>query len=48
MSANLQLGPVPVTMNFRYFREFSAKNRLEGDTGWLTVSIPLWVPDTKR
>ena len=48
LTANLKLGPVPVTVNFRYFREFNAKNRLEGDSGWLTVSIPLWVPDTKR
>lgn len=48
VSANLQLGPVPVSVSFRYFYEFNVKNRLEGDADWLTVSVPLWVPGAKR
>lgn len=44
LSGSFQAGPVPVAVSLRYFREFNAKNRLEGDAGWLTVSIPLWVP----
>jgi len=41
---NFQLGPAPVTVNLRYFSEFSVENRLEGDIAWLTVALPLWVP----
>jgi len=45
MSANFQVGKVPVTASFRYLHEFNVKNRLEGDNGWLTITIPLWVPN---
>ncbi len=45
VSANFRLGQVPVAISLRYFREFNVRNRLEGDSGWLTISIPLWVPD---
>ncbi len=38
-------GQVPVAVSLRYFHEFNVRNRLEGDSGWLTISIPLWVPD---
>jgi hypothetical protein len=48
VSANFQLGQVPVAMSLRYFHEFNVKNRLEGDSGWLTISIPLWVPGQER
>lgn len=44
VSANFQLGPVPVFSSLRYFREFNVKNRLEGESLWMTVTIPLWVP----
>jgi len=44
ISGTFQVGPAPVSVSFRYFHEFNVKNRLEGDTGWLTVSLPLWVP----
>ncbi|MBW1752670.1 MAG: transporter, partial [Deltaproteobacteria bacterium] len=44
LSGTFQAGPVPVSVSLRYFHEFNVKNRLEGDAGWLTVSIPLWVP----
>ena len=45
VSANFLLGPVPVAMSLRYFHEFNGRNRLEGDCGCLTITIPLWVPD---
>ncbi len=48
MSGSFEIGPVPVSVSLRYFHEFNAKNRLEGDAGWLTVSIPLWVPSAKQ
>ncbi|MGB6011375.1 MAG: transporter, partial [Desulfobacterales bacterium] len=44
LSGSFQVGPAPVAVSLRYFREFNVKNRLEGDSVWLTVSIPLWVP----
>ena len=44
LSGTFQVGPAPVAWSFRYFHEFNVKNRLEGDTGWLTISLPLWVP----
>jgi hypothetical protein len=45
MSATFMLGPVPVAASLRYYHEFNVENRLEGDAGWLTITIPLWVPD---
>lgn len=39
------VGSVPVVASLSYYREFNVKNRLEGNAGWLRVSIPLWVPD---
>jgi hypothetical protein len=44
ISANFQLGPVPVFSNLRYYREFNVENRLEGESLWLTITIPLWAP----
>jgi len=44
LSGTFQIGPIPVSVSLRYFHEFNEKNRLEGDAGWLTVTIPLWVP----
>ncbi len=38
---NFQLGTVPVLTSLRWLHEFDAKNRLEGDSGFLTVTIPL-------
>jgi hypothetical protein len=45
MSATFMLGPIPVAASLQYFSEFNVKNRLEGHAGWLTITIPLWVPD---
>ena len=41
---NFQLGALPVSTRIKYFHEFNAENRLEGDAAYLTVSMPLWVP----
>lgn len=38
---NFQVGSVPVLTSVRWLHEFGAKNRLEGDAGFLTVTIPL-------
>ncbi len=44
-SANFQVGPIPVAASFQYFHEFNVKNRFEGQAGWLTLTIPLLVPN---
>ena len=31
----------PVTLDLRWYHEFEVKNRLEGDSVFLTVSVPL-------
>jgi hypothetical protein len=41
---NFQLGQVPVLTNLKYFREFDVENRLQGDSGYVTVTIPLGGP----
>ena len=41
---NFQLGQVPVLTNLKYYREFDVENRLEGDAGYVTVTIPLGGP----
>jgi hypothetical protein len=44
-SGTFMVGSAPVSVSFRYYHEFSAENRLEGDAAWLTLFVPLWVPD---
>ena len=44
LSGSFMLGPLPVFTDLQYYHEFNAKNRLEGDAGWLKITIPLWVP----
>jgi hypothetical protein len=44
LTATFAIGAVPVSVGLSYFREFNVKNRLLGDAGWLTITIPLWVP----
>jgi hypothetical protein len=44
LSGTFQVGQIPVSISLRYFHEFDEKNRLQGDAGWFTVTIPLWVP----
>jgi len=36
-----KLGKTPLVMNVRYLHEFSVKNRLKGDAGFLNLAIPL-------
>jgi hypothetical protein len=38
---NFQLGKLPVSSSLKYFREFDVKNRLEGDAGFLSFTMPL-------
>ena len=34
-------GKIPVSTEVKYFHEFDVENRLTGDSGFLTVSLPL-------
>jgi hypothetical protein len=38
----------PVTLDLRWYHEFDVKNRLEGDTVFLTVSFPLSITDKPK
>lgn len=38
---NFVLGSTPVLTSLRWYHEFNTKNRLEGDAGFLTVTVPL-------
>ena len=41
---NFQVGQVPVSLKAKYFHEFDAVNRLEGESVFVQLAIPLWVP----
>lgn len=41
LTYNFVLGSTPVLTSVRWLHEFNAKNRLEGDAGFLTVTVPL-------
>jgi hypothetical protein len=41
LTYNFQVGKVPVLTSVRWLHEFNAKNRLEGDAGFVTVTVPL-------
>jgi hypothetical protein len=41
---NFPIGGLPISTRLKYFHEFDTKNRLEGDTVFFTVSMPLWAP----
>jgi hypothetical protein len=43
MNLNFQVAKLPVSASLKYFREFDAKNRLEGNAGYVTISMPLSV-----
>ncbi|CDZ68272.1 Protein involved in meta-pathway of phenol degradation [Neorhizobium galegae bv. orientalis] len=38
---NFKVGELPVSARIKYFHEFAAKNRAEGDAVFLTISMPL-------
>jgi hypothetical protein len=40
---NFECGKIPVSVSLKYFHEFDVKNRLQGDNGFLTVTMPLSV-----
>jgi len=39
-----KVGETPVSTRLKYFHEFAVENRLEGDSVFLTISLPLWAP----
>ncbi len=41
---SLKVGNTAVFTSLKYFREFSVKNRPEGDIVLFQVSVPLWSP----
>lgn len=41
VNLNFECGKIPVSASLKYFREFEVENRLTGDSGFLTVSMPL-------
>jgi hypothetical protein len=41
LTYNFRVGATPVFTSVRWLHEFDAKNRLEGDAGFLTVTIPI-------
>lgn len=38
---NFKIGSVPIITSVRWLKEFNAKNRMAGDAGFITVTIPL-------
>lgn len=38
---NFQVGKLPVSTRIKYYHELDAKNRLEGDSAFLTLAMPL-------
>jgi hypothetical protein len=40
---NFTIGKLPVSTSLKYFHEFDVRNRLEGDSGFITVTMPLSV-----
>jgi len=40
---NFALGQIPVSTSLKYLKEFGAENRLEGDVGMFTLTMPLEV-----
>jgi hypothetical protein len=46
---NFEVEKVPVSARLKYFHEFAAENRAEGDAVYLTLSVPLSLskPETR-
>lgn len=40
---NIPVGQVPLAVNLKYFHEIDVRNRLQGDSGYLTLTMPLQV-----
>jgi len=43
MNLNFQVAKIPVSANLKYFREFDVEKRLEGDAGYLSLTMPISV-----
>ncbi|MBS0252921.1 MAG: transporter [Proteobacteria bacterium] len=43
VNVNFALGKIPVSANLKYFHEMDVQNRLQGDAGYLTLTMPLAV-----
>ena len=43
LTYSFALGKIPVSTQWTYFHEFDVENRVEGDAGLLTISMPLSV-----
>ena len=41
LTYSFALGKIPVSTQWTYFHEFDVENRVEGDAGLLTISMPL-------
>jgi hypothetical protein len=41
LAYSFTLGKIPVSTQWTYFHEFDVENRIEGDVGLLTISMPL-------
>lgn len=41
LTYNFQIGKTPVLTSVRWLREFNATNRLAGDAGFITVTVPI-------
>lgn len=44
LTYSFALGKIPVSTQWTYFHEFDVENRMEGDAGLLTISMPLSIP----
>jgi hypothetical protein len=40
ISYNFKIGSVPIITSARWLREFNAKNRMAGDAGFITITVP--------
>jgi hypothetical protein len=43
-----KVGPLPVTARIKFFHEVQTERRLKGNSAFLGVSFPLWVPESSR
>lgn len=47
-TTSFKVGPFPATLRFRVLTEFDVKNRLQGTSGWIDFSVPLWLNLPRR
>jgi hypothetical protein len=44
---DFKIGPIPVAARVRFYHEVEAVNRLRGNSAFLSISMPLWVPGAR-